>query len=240
MPTRKRRAGNSQSENRQATDFPACRPLIENKTLRTGSPSSCLQSEQSSTALTFSGRCWRVPSVPLIIGLTQGSMAYGELMHVSGEFSARFLIVALMVTPLMVVFSHHRWPRWLLARRRYLGVAAFRLCGAAHVGLPDRDRRPVDDRQRGRETRHLDRLGRVPVIFLPLVPHQQRRCGARYGAILENPAASGLCRRDIHACALDFHPQQLRRRLGALRPIGGSGGLSDLETQACPPTVPAQ
>lgn len=66
-----------------------------------------------------------LPSVPLTIGLTQGSMAYGELMHVSGEFSARFLIIALMVTPLMVVFSHHRWPRWLLARRRYLGVAAF-------------------------------------------------------------------------------------------------------------------
>lgn len=66
-----------------------------------------------------------LPSVPLVIGLTQGSMPYGDLMHVSGEFSARFMILALMVTPLMVVFASHRWPRWLLARRRYLGVAAF-------------------------------------------------------------------------------------------------------------------
>ena len=66
-----------------------------------------------------------LPSVPLTAGLAQGSMPYGELMHVSGEFSARFMIVALMITPLIVMFPGHRWPRWLLARRRYLGVAAF-------------------------------------------------------------------------------------------------------------------
>ncbi len=65
------------------------------------------------------------PSVPMTIAIMQGSMPYGEVMHVSGEFSARFMIVALMVTPLMILFSGHRWPRWLLARRRYLGVAAF-------------------------------------------------------------------------------------------------------------------
>ena len=70
-----------------------------------------------------------LPSVPLVIGLTRGSMSYGELMHVSGEFSARFMILALMVTPLMIAFSSHRWPRWLLARRRYLGVAAFGYAG---------------------------------------------------------------------------------------------------------------
>ena len=39
-----------------------------------------------------------LPSVPMVLGLTRGTMAYGELMHVSGEFSARFMIVALMVT----------------------------------------------------------------------------------------------------------------------------------------------
>ena len=66
-----------------------------------------------------------VPSIPLTLGLTQGSMAYGEFMHVSGEFSARFMIIALMVSPLMVMFPGRQWPRWLLARRRYLGVAAF-------------------------------------------------------------------------------------------------------------------
>lgn len=66
-----------------------------------------------------------VPSIPMILGLTQGSMAYGEFMHISGEFSARFMIIALMVSPLMVLFPTRHWPRWLLARRRYLGVAAF-------------------------------------------------------------------------------------------------------------------
>lgn len=65
------------------------------------------------------------PSVPLVLGLTQGSMAYRELMHVSGEFSVRLLVLALMITPLRVIFARSNWPRWLLARRRYLGVAAF-------------------------------------------------------------------------------------------------------------------
>jgi sulfoxide reductase heme-binding subunit YedZ len=70
-----------------------------------------------------------LPSVPLSIGFIRGTMPYGELMHVSGEFSARFMIIALMVTPLMVMFPANRWPRWLLARRRYLGVAAFGYAG---------------------------------------------------------------------------------------------------------------
>ena len=66
-----------------------------------------------------------LPSIPLTAGLAQGSMPYGELMHVSGEFSARFMIIALMVSPLIVMFPSRHWPRWMLARRRYLGVAAF-------------------------------------------------------------------------------------------------------------------
>ena len=66
-----------------------------------------------------------VPSVLLVAGLLNGTMPYGELMHVSGEFSARFMIIALMITPLVVMLPGRRWPRWLLARRRYLGVAAF-------------------------------------------------------------------------------------------------------------------
>jgi len=70
-----------------------------------------------------------VPSVSLVLGLTRGTMAYGQLMHVSGEFSVRFLVVALMVTPLRVMFANAHWPRWLLARRRYLGVAAFGYAG---------------------------------------------------------------------------------------------------------------
>jgi methionine sulfoxide reductase heme-binding subunit len=48
-----------------------------------------------------------------------------QMVHPSGEFAARFLIVALMATPLTMVLRGWRWPQWLKRNRRYLGVAAF-------------------------------------------------------------------------------------------------------------------
>ncbi len=47
------------------------------------------------------------------------------LVHPSGEFSARFLIIALMATPLVLLLKGWRGPLWLKRNRRYLGVAAF-------------------------------------------------------------------------------------------------------------------
>lgn len=47
------------------------------------------------------------------------------LVHPSGEFSARFMIIAMMATPLAMLFKGWRGPRWLVRNRRYLGVAAF-------------------------------------------------------------------------------------------------------------------
>lgn len=48
-----------------------------------------------------------------------------ELLHPSGEFSARFMIIAMLATPLMLLFKGWRGPRWLKKNRRYFGVAAF-------------------------------------------------------------------------------------------------------------------
>jgi sulfoxide reductase heme-binding subunit YedZ len=70
-----------------------------------------------------------LPSLPMVAGLLSGAVPAGELLHESGEFSARFMIIALMITPFVVLFPARRWPRWLLARRRYLGVAAFAYAG---------------------------------------------------------------------------------------------------------------
>ena len=67
-----------------------------------------------------------LPAIPMMIGLTSGDpKAVTQLLHPTGEFAARFLIVSLMITPLMMLFKGARWPRWLMKRRRYLGVAAF-------------------------------------------------------------------------------------------------------------------
>ncbi|MCI5111479.1 MAG: ferric reductase-like transmembrane domain-containing protein [Marivita sp.] len=47
------------------------------------------------------------------------------LVHPTGEFSARFLIITMMATPLMLVLRGWRGPQWLKKNRRYFGVAAF-------------------------------------------------------------------------------------------------------------------
>ncbi|NJM51521.1 MAG: iron reductase [Sphingomonadales bacterium] len=43
----------------------------------------------------------------------------------SGEWSARYMIAAMMIGPLIALAGMKSWLRWILARRRALGVAAF-------------------------------------------------------------------------------------------------------------------
>lgn len=67
-----------------------------------------------------------LPAIPMILGLTSGDPeAVENVLHPSGEFAARFMIITMMITPLMMLFRNASWPRWLMKRRRYLGVAAF-------------------------------------------------------------------------------------------------------------------
>ena len=67
-----------------------------------------------------------LPALPMISGLASGDpKVVHELLHPTGEFAARFMIIAMMITPLMMLFKGWRGPRWLMKRRRYLGVAAF-------------------------------------------------------------------------------------------------------------------
>lgn len=47
------------------------------------------------------------------------------LVHPTGEWAARLLILTMMVSPLLLVFKGWRGPRWLRKNRRYFGVAAF-------------------------------------------------------------------------------------------------------------------
>lgn len=49
----------------------------------------------------------------------------GDLLVPSGEWSARLIIFALMLTPLSAVFRGRRWVAWLIRRRRAFGVAGF-------------------------------------------------------------------------------------------------------------------
>ena len=66
-----------------------------------------------------------LPFVLMVGGYRSGEIFYGEVVHASGELSARLLIVAMAATPLRLMFPTAGWPQWLLRQRRYVGVAAF-------------------------------------------------------------------------------------------------------------------
>ena len=72
-----------------------------------------------------------LPAIPMVVTLSGGGSAPDgrpiteALLHPTGEFAARFMILAMVITPLRMLFPRARWPLWLMRRRRYLGVAAF-------------------------------------------------------------------------------------------------------------------
>ena len=67
-----------------------------------------------------------IPAIGMSIGFLRDPVTAFDLIHPSGEFSVRFMIIAMMISPLRAIFGRRRWLDWLLARRRALGVAA---CG---------------------------------------------------------------------------------------------------------------
>lgn len=66
-----------------------------------------------------------LPAAYLSYRYWQGAVFYGEYLHATGTLAARLLIATMAVSPLRLMFPNSGWVRWLLARRRYLGVAAF-------------------------------------------------------------------------------------------------------------------
>lgn len=66
-----------------------------------------------------------LPALPMTLGYAGGGADAMEMLHPTGEFSVRFMVLAMMIGPLADIFGSRRWIRWLLARRRWMGVAAF-------------------------------------------------------------------------------------------------------------------
>lgn len=79
-----------------------------------------------------------LPSLPVLYPLLtldpENTRALHRLLHPTGEFAVRFMIIALMLTPLSLLFNHQSWTRWLIKRRRYFGVAAF-FYALLHTGI---------------------------------------------------------------------------------------------------------
>ncbi|MES0882972.1 sulfite oxidase heme-binding subunit YedZ [Roseibium sp. SCP14] len=72
-----------------------------------------------------------LPSVPMMFALASGAnsedgrQATEFLLHPTGEFAARFMIVSMIISPFRLMFPKNRFWFWMLRRRRYFGVAAF-------------------------------------------------------------------------------------------------------------------
>jgi len=67
-----------------------------------------------------------LPAIPMVLDTASGNpKVMHDLLHPTGEFAARFMIIAMMITPLTILLKGWRGPRWLMKRRRYLGVTAF-------------------------------------------------------------------------------------------------------------------
>jgi sulfoxide reductase heme-binding subunit YedZ len=75
-----------------------------------------------------------LPAAGLLFLYASGARWPDELTGPSGEWSARFLILALSLTPLAQLVPGSAAVRWLLARRRAFGVASF-LYAVLHLGF---------------------------------------------------------------------------------------------------------
>lgn len=65
------------------------------------------------------------PAAVLLGRYGQGQLDSMEMLHPTGEWSARLMIAAMLLTPLGVTLGRRSWLIWLTARRRWIGVAAF-------------------------------------------------------------------------------------------------------------------
>ena len=75
------------------------------------------------------GALWVLLAAPAMVLLQRYATAPGlwpgDLLQPTGEWSARLIIVALMLTPLNQLFPASRAVNWLIRHRRAFGVAAF-------------------------------------------------------------------------------------------------------------------
>ena len=66
-----------------------------------------------------------LPACDQLYGWWSGAIDTMDMLHPTGETSARLMIAAMMIGPLAGLLGPRRWLLWLLARRRWMGVAAF-------------------------------------------------------------------------------------------------------------------
>lgn len=66
-----------------------------------------------------------VPAAFTLYGYGTDALTYGDVIHESGDWAVRLLIVTLAATPFRMLFPRAGFTRWLFERRREFGVATF-------------------------------------------------------------------------------------------------------------------
>lgn len=66
-----------------------------------------------------------IPGVMTTINYIKEQLDYNMMMHITGEFAGRFLVISLIATPIALMFPKGRVSKWLIRNRRFFGVAAF-------------------------------------------------------------------------------------------------------------------
>ena len=71
---------------------------------------------------------WLLLAIPALLMLRRyasGDLIAMDMLHPSGEWAARLMIFAMVLSPLVSLLGPKPWLNWLVQRRRALGVAAF-------------------------------------------------------------------------------------------------------------------
>ena len=66
-----------------------------------------------------------IPAAFMLRGYWSGEVIAMDMLHPTGEWSARLMIIAMMLSPLVALLGPKPWLNWLVQRRRAIGVASF-------------------------------------------------------------------------------------------------------------------
>ncbi len=140
----------------------------------------------------------------IVLATADGPKIVHQLLHPTGEFSARFMIIAILASPLVLLLRGWRGPQWLKKNRRYFGVAAFGYAAMHTVFYL------IDEETAARMVADLPKLyiwtgWLAVVIFIPLavtsMDYFLRRMG-RFWKMLQRSTYAAALLTLIHGAAL--------------------------------------
>ena len=66
-----------------------------------------------------------IPGIMISMNYLKGEINYDMIMHITGEFAGRFLVISLIATPIALMSPNGSIGKWFIRNRRFFGVAAF-------------------------------------------------------------------------------------------------------------------